>query len=122
MPCCGLHEYQQRAPLKYTLSGGAVFWGAFSAALFAGALLSWSAKGRSLLRVQANFLRALWRETMRQRDSIPARYSCRLSGRLWLLSPRLAALVYRRPEIAFIYWPCLGLAILVWAGLALFAS
>ena len=121
MPCCRLHEYQQRAPLKYTLSG-AVFWGAFTAALFAGTLLSWTPKGRSLLRVQANFLRALWRETMRERDSIPARYSCRLSGRLWLLSPRLAALIYRRPEIAFIYWPCLGLAVLVWAGLALFAS
>jgi hypothetical protein len=49
---------------------------------------------------------------MRDRDSIPARWSCRISGYLLRISPALAGLVYRRPEIPFLTAPALGLAAL----------
>jgi hypothetical protein len=119
MPCCGLHEYRRKVPMKYMVSGGLVFWGTFLLALIFGLVTAWSARGRLILRVQAEFLRSLWTETMRQRDSIPARWSCRLSGRALGLSPRLAAMIYRHPEVPFIYAPLLILAVLVSGGVFL---
>lgn len=113
MPCCGLHEYREKVPLKYTLSGGAVFWGTFLMALLGGVLMAWDRRGRWILHVQGNFLRALWTETMRRTDSIPARWSCRVSGHLLKFSPRLAAAVYRHPEVPLLYAPVLGLLALV---------
>ena len=120
MPCCGLHEYRRKVPIKYMLSGGAVFWSTFAVALLVGVGTVWSSRGRLILRVQAEFLRSLWRETMRSGDSVPARWSCRLSGLAIRLSPRLATLVYRHPEVPFIYGPLLGLGMLVSAALILF--
>jgi hypothetical protein len=119
MPCCGLHEYRRKVPMKYMVSGGLVFWGTFLLALIFGLVTAWSARGRLILRVQAEFLRSLWTETMRQRDSIPARWSCRLSGRALGLSPRLATMIYRHPEVPFIYAPLLILAVLVSGGVFL---
>lgn len=116
MPCCGLHEYRQKVPLKYVISGGLVFWGTFLAGLLFGLATVWSARGRLVLRVQAEFLRSLWAETMRHRDSIPARWSCRLSGHALRVSPRLAEVIYRHPELPFIYAPLSALAVLVTAG------
>jgi hypothetical protein len=116
MPCCGLHEYRRKVPMKYMMSGGLVFWGAFLVALAVGLCTAWSVRGRLILRVQAEFLRSLWTETMRQRDSVPARWSCRLSGRALSISPRLAEMIYRHPEVPFIYAPLIGLALLVWGG------
>ncbi len=113
MPCCGLHEYRERVPPKYTLSGGVVFWGAFLTAFLGSLLTIWSTLGRAVLRVQWNFLRALWMETMRARDSVPARLSCRLSGYLLNRSPRLAAFIYHHPEVPFVVAPALGLLCLV---------
>ena len=40
MPCCGLNEYRDKVALKYTLSGGAVFWCGFAVVLIIGALLA----------------------------------------------------------------------------------
>ena len=117
MPCCGLNEYRDKVALKYTLSGGAVFWCGFAVVLIIGALLAWIPSGRMILRVQWNFLCALWDETMRQRDSVPARWSCRLSGRLLNAWPRLAAIVYRHPEVPLVYAPVVGLVGLVGAAL-----
>ena len=119
MPCCGLHEYRRKVPLKYMVSGGLVFWGAFAAALLFGVLTVWTARGRLILRSQASFLRSLWVETMRRRDSIPARWSCRLSGTALRVSPRLAAMIYHHPEVAFIYAPLFGLVVLVSASVFL---
>lgn len=118
MPCCGLHEYRRTVPVKYMIAGGLVFWTTFLAALLVGLLTVWSARGRLLLRTEAEFLRSLWRETMRGRDSIPARWACRLSGAALRVSPSLAGLIYRRPEILFIYAPLLALASLL-SGLLL---
>jgi hypothetical protein len=119
MPCCGLTEYRHKVPMKYMLSGGLVFWGTFLVALTFGLITAWSVRGRLILRVQAEFLRSLWAETMRQRDSIPARWSCRLSGHALSISPRLAEMIYRHPEVPFIYAPLLGLAVLVSGGVFL---
>jgi hypothetical protein len=119
MPCCGLHEYRRKVPMKYMLSGGLVFWGTFLLTLGFGLVTAWSAQGRLLLRVQAEFLRSLWTETMRRRDSIPAQLSCRLSGRALGISPRLAEIIYRHPEVPFLYAPLIGLAILVSGGVLL---
>lgn len=119
MPCCGLQEYRRKVPIKYMVSGGLVFWGTFLVALTFGLITAWSVRGRLILRVQAEFLRSLWAETMRQRDSIPARWSCRLSGRAFSLSPRLAGMIYRHPEVPFIYAPLLALAALLSGGVFL---
>lgn len=116
MPCCGLHEHRQRVPMKYTLAGGLVFWGAFLAALTLGLATCWSARGRWILRTQAGFIRSLWIETMRQHDSIPARLSCRLSGRVLHFSPRLAEMIYRHPEVPFVYAPVLAVLLLACSG------
>ena len=120
MPCCGLHEYREKVPLKYTLAGCGVFWGGFFIALISGLVLAWTRNGRSILRILTSFMGALWIDTMRQRDSIPARWSCRCSGYFLPLSPRLAAVIYRRPEIAFVYAPLLvllGVVALGWFAL-----
>ena len=119
MPCCGLHEYRRTVPVKYMVSGGAVFWSAFTAGLLFGLVTVWSARGRLVLRIQAEFLRSLWLETMRSSDSIPARWSCRLSGLALRISPRLATVIYRHPEVAFIYAPLISVAVLLSAGLLL---
>jgi hypothetical protein len=119
MPCCGLHEYRRTVPLKYMVSGGAVFWSTFAAALLFGLVMVWSARGRLVLRIQAEFLRSLWLETMRSSDSIPARWSCRLSGLALRISPRLATVIYRHPELAFIYAPLVALGVLLSGGLVL---
>jgi hypothetical protein len=119
MPCCGLHEYRRKVPMKYMVSGGLVFWGTFLVALTFGLITAWTARGRLILRVQAEFLRSLWTETMRQRDSIPARWSCRLSGRALSVSPRLAEMIYRHPEVPFIYAPLVGLVALISGGVFL---
>lgn len=119
MPCCGLHEYRRKVPVKYMVSGGLVFWGMFVLGLAFGLVTAWGPRGRLILRVQAEFLRSLWAETMRQRDSIPARWSCRLSGRALSISPRLAEMIYRHPEVPFIYLPLLGLGLLVSGGVCL---
>ena len=118
MPCCGLHEYRRTVPMKYMVAGGLVFWTTFLVALLFGLLTAWSARGRLLLRTEAEFLRSLWRETMRGRDSIPARWACRFSGSALRVSPSLAGLIYRHPEISFIYAPLLVLAGLL-SGLVL---
>lgn len=107
MPCCGLHEYRERVPLKYTLAGMLVFWGAFVGASVLGILLCWTRMGRSLLACQWEFLRSIWKETMRDRDSVPARWSCRLSGYVLPIWPGLAETVYRRPEVLFLLTPCI---------------
>jgi hypothetical protein len=119
MPCCGLHEYRRKVPLKYVLSGGAVFWGVFLVAVVVGLTTAWSTRGRLILRVQAEFLRSLWSETMRSHDSIPARWSCRLSGAALRVSPRIATVIYRYPEVPFIYAPLVALGIIISAGLVL---
>jgi hypothetical protein len=119
MPCCGLHEYRRKIPLKYVVAGGLVFWGTFLAGLIFGLATVWSARGRLVLRVQGQFLRSLWAETMRHQDSIPARWSCRLSGHALRISPRLAEVVYRHPELPFIYVPLAAVALLITAGLFL---
>ncbi len=116
MPCCGLHEYRRSVPLKYMLSGGAVFWTTFGLGLLFGLATVWSARGRLILRVQAEFLRSLWLETMRSSESIPARWSCRLSGLALRVSPRLATMIYRHPELPFIYAPVVALSIVLSAG------
>jgi len=110
MPCCGLHEYRRTLPMKYMVAGGLVFWTTFIAVLLFGLLTVWSARGRLLLRSEVAFLRSLWRETMRGRDSIPARWACRFSGAALRVSPRLAGLIYRHPEIPFVYVPLFALA------------
>jgi len=120
MPCCGLHEYRRKVPLKYMVSGGTVFWGIFAVALLVGLATVWSAEGRMILRVQAEFLRSLWSETMRSQDSNPARWSCRLSGTALRVSPRLATVIYRYPEIAFIYVPLIAVGIGVSAAVITF--
>jgi hypothetical protein len=119
MPCCGLHEYRRKVPVKYIVSGGLVFWGTFVVALMVGLVTVWSARGRLILRVQAEFLRSLWTETMRNRDSIPAQWSCRLSGLAIRVSPRLATVIYRHPELPFIYAPLLTLVALISGGILL---
>jgi hypothetical protein len=119
MPCCGLHEYRRKVPVKYMLSGGAVFWSTFALGLAFGLLTVWTARGRLVLRVQAEFLRSLWLETMRSSESVPARWSCRLSGLAIRVSPRLATVIYRHPEVPFIYGPLLGVGTLVSAGMLL---
>jgi hypothetical protein len=119
MPCCGLHEYRRKVPVKYMVSGGTVFWGIFVGALLVGLATAWTARGRLILRVQAEFLRSLWSETMRSQESIPARWSCRLSGTALRLSPRLATVIYRHPEIPFIYAPLVALGVVVSGGVAL---
>lgn len=116
MPCCGLHEYRRTVPVKYMLSGGAVFWSTFAVALLFGLVTIWSARGRLILRVQAEFLRSLWLETMRSSESVPARWSCRLSGLAIRVSPRLATVIYRHPELPFIYVPLVTLALLISVG------
>ena len=117
MPCCGLHEYREKAALRYILAGAAVFWAGFASLLAAGLVLAWSRRGRALLGVAAAFLGALWRETMRETGSVPAHWSCRLSGRLFGMSPALAGFVYRHPEAAFIYAPVLLVAVILAAFL-----
>lgn len=104
MPCCGLHEHRVRVPVRYMASGALVFWGMFVGGILLGVLTCWSAFGRSLLRIQGSFLSALWQETMRSERSVPARLSCRLSGYLFPISPRMAAFVFRHPEL-----PSLGI-------------
>lgn len=116
MPCCGLTEYRQRVPLKYTLAGSVVFWGAFLAAFLFGLLTVFTERGRNVLRIQASFLRSLWQETMRNRDSVPARLSCRLSGRFLDVWPRMAEMIYKHPEIPFIYVPLAGFLLIASAG------
>ncbi len=116
MPCCGLHEYRRSVPLKYMLSGGAVFWTTFGLGLLFGLATVWSARGRLILRVQAEFLRSLWLETMRSSESIPARWSCRLSGLALRVSPRLATMLDRRPELPGISAPVVALSIVLSAG------
>jgi hypothetical protein len=98
------------------LSGGAVFWTTFGLGLLFGLATVWSARGRLILRVQAEFLRSLWLETMRSSESIPARWSCRLSGLALRVSPRLATMIYRHPELPFIYAPVVALSIVLSAG------
>jgi hypothetical protein len=122
MPCCGLHEYRRRVPIKYMLSGGLVFWSVFVAASTFGLVTVWSARGRLVLRVQAEFLRSLWTETMRRHDSVPARWSCRLSGRALALSPRLAEMIYRHPEVPFIYTPLVAMGLVISGGVLLFRA
>ena len=99
MPCCGLSEYRVKVPLKYTLTGVLVFWSTFIGTLLVGLLLVLSSLGRQILKCQGAFIQALWYETMRQPESIPARWACRLSGYLFQVSPTLAEIIYRRPEI-----------------------
>jgi hypothetical protein len=122
MPCCGLHEYRRKVPLKYVISGGLVFWGTFLVGLIFGVTTVWSARGRLVLRVQAQFLQSLWTETMRHRDSIPARWSCRLSGHALRVSPGLAEIIYRHPELPFIYVPLTAAALLITGGVWLVRS
>lgn len=122
MPCCGLHEHRTRLPARYILVGATFFWGIFLAGLLFGLLTVWTKRGRWTLRVQAGFIRSLWQETMRERDSIPARLSCRLSGRALRVSPRLAEVIYRYPEVPFIYAPLLGMGLLVSSGVMLFRA
>jgi hypothetical protein len=122
MPCCGLTEYRQKVPLKYTISGAAVFWGVFTTAVLVGLLTAWSPWGRQILHVQASFLQTLWIETMRRRDSVPAHWSCRMSGRMLTLSPRLAQLIYRHPELPFVYAPVTALALVTAAVLVVRSS
>jgi hypothetical protein len=119
MPCCGLHEHRTSLPARYIVVGALFFWGIFTAGLLVGLLTIWSKRGRYALRVQAGFIRSLWAETMRERDSIPARWSCRLSGRALRVSPRLAEVIYRYPEVPFIYAPLLALGLLVSSGVYL---
>ncbi len=117
MPCCGLHEYRQRVPLKYAVAGFGVFWGAFVVAFLSGIVLIGRRRGRSVLKILTSFLRALWMDTMRSQDSLPARWNCRCSGYLLGLSPKLAATVYHHPEIGFVYVPIslvIGLVVLAW--------
>lgn len=116
MPCCGLHEYRRTVPVKYMVTGGAVFWTTFGLALLFGVATLWSARGRLILRVQSEFLRSLWLETMRSSESVPARWSCRLSGLVIRLSPRLATTIYRHPELPFIYAPLFVLGVVASVG------
>jgi hypothetical protein len=116
MPCCGLHEYRRTVPVKYMVTGGAVFWTTFALGLVFGLATIWSTRGRLILRVQAEFVRSLWLETMRSSESVPARWSCRLSGLALRVSPRLATTIYRHPELPFIYAPVLLLGLLLSAG------
>jgi hypothetical protein len=116
MPCCGLHEYRRTVPVKYMLTGGAVFWTTFALGLGFGLATIWSTRGRLILRVQGEFLRSLWLETMRSSESMPARWSCRLSGLALRVSPRLATMIYRHPELPFIYAPVLLLGLLLSGG------
>lgn len=108
MPCCGLSEFRHHVPLKYTFTGTTLFWGIFALSFFIGVLLSWNRIGRGILAAEFEFVKALWRETMRQPDSIPAKWSCRLSGYLLPLSPGLAATVFRHPELPIIIIMILG--------------
>lgn len=110
MPCCGLHEYRVKVPIRYTLAGGVVFWGGLILMMVLGVLTCWSGPGRQMLKAGGAFLGALWRETMRSPGSVPARWACRLSGRVLKVSPALAELVFRHPELP------------VLAGLALLAG
>ena len=119
MLCCGLHEHLTRLPARYILVGATFFWGIFLAGLLFGVATVWTRRGRWMLRVQAGFIRSVWQETMRERDSIPARLSCRLSGRVLRVSPRLAEVIYRYPEVPFIYAPLLAMGLLVSSALML---
>ena len=119
MPCCGLHEYRRTVPVKYMVTGGAVFWGTFALALIFGLTTVWSERGRLVLRVQGEFLRSLWLETMRSSESVPARWSCRLSGLALRISPGLATMIYRHPELPFIYAPLLAVGGVLSAGFLL---
>jgi hypothetical protein len=122
MPCCGLHEYRRKVPVKYMLSGGAVFWTTFVVGLTFGLATVWTARGRLILRVQAEFLRSLWIESMRSHESVPARWSCRLSGMALRVSPRLATVIYRHPEVPFVYGPLIGLGLVISGGMFLLKS
>ena len=113
MPCCGLTEYRERVPFRYTAAGTVVFWGAFALAVIAGALGCWRPGGRRLLAACGAFLAALWRDTMRNPSSVPARWACRMSGRLLPISPAAAEWVFRHPEA-----PVLGLVVLTLGILA----
>src|SRR5688572_10017176 len=119
MPCCGLHEHRTKVPARYIIAGAAFFWGMFAASVGFALATAWTRRGRWMLRVQAGFLRGLWHETMRRHDSVPARLSCRLSGRALRVSPRLAELIYRHPEVPFIYAPLLVAGVLVSVGVYL---
>ena len=115
MPCCGLTEYRERVPIKYTAAGLVVFWGGFSVALAAGLLTCWLPWGRHVLRWCGAFLLALWRDTMRNPASVPARWACRLSGRLLPVSPIAAEWVFRHPEAPVVAVTVVGIAVLAGA-------
>ena len=119
MPCCGLHEHQVKIPFRHTAAGSVVFWGFFAIGLVAGLALCWLPVGRNLLRAQREFVRALWREAMRGDQSLPSRLSCRISGTLLPHSPRLAAWVFRHPEVPLLYLPVAGLVAIAGCGLLL---
>ena len=76
MPCCGLTEYRERVPIKYTAAGLVVFWGGFAVALTAGLLTCWLPWGRHVLRSCGAFLLALWGDTMRNPASPWTRLCC----------------------------------------------
>jgi len=113
MPCCGLTEYRERVPIKYTAAGFVVFWGGFALAVIAGLLTVWLPWGRSMLRSCWAFLGALWRDTMRNPAAVPGRWACRLSGRLLTVSPSAAEWVFRHPEA-----PVLAVTVAAVAALA----
>lgn len=98
MPCCGLSEYRRKVPIKYTVIGMILFWGIYSMSFVTGILMSWNKLGRGVLKAQFEFSKVLWKETMRQHDSTPAKWSCRLSGYLLPISPAFAGIIFHHPE------------------------
>ena len=99
MPCCNLTEFRSSVPARFMLLGLAIFWGTFFVTLVLGVLLVWHPLGREMLSTLWAFLRALWLETMRNRDSKVSRWACRVSGVFLPVSPTLAGTLCRRPEI-----------------------
>jgi hypothetical protein len=99
MPCCGLSEFRVKVPAHLSVAGVALLSLAFTVAFVVGLATAWRPLGRGILRVQGAFLAALWREAMRNPQAAPARWSCRMSGYLLPVSPRLASWVSGRPEL-----------------------
>jgi len=101
-----LSEYRVKVSYKYAFCGVVIFWSLFLSLLVVGVFASWSTFGRGVLLSQFEFLRALWRETMRHHDSVPARWSCRISGYFLHVAPWLAEWVYKRPELPLFVLGC----------------
>lgn len=105
MPCCGLHELRERVPIRYTIAGSIIFWGALLSFLIFSVVNIGRPVSQHIWRVIAQFFRSLWHEAMRDSSSIPSRWSCRLSSYVFKVSPRAAEKIAMLPEIAFIYAP-----------------